>query len=438
MNNVYQGVHSTTTHYPGSIPLELWGGIECTVNRIGEVYQDQLIRNGHHDRLKDLDEIAALGIRTLRYPLLWERTAPECLAKPDWHWADERMAHLRQLSIRPIVGLVHHGCGPRYATFNTPRFETELAHYARQVAERYPWVDAYTPINEPLTTARFSGLYGHWYPHERSDRQFVAILLRECRATVLAMRAIRTVRPDAKLIQTEDLGQTHCMPELQYQADFENHRRWLTWDLLCGSVTPQHPLWKYLRRAGASEQELWYLVENASPPYMLGVNHYVTSERYLYCATANQQKGSKSVRYHDTEVVRAAPELRVGISGLLTQAAQRYGLPIAVTEAHLGCTPDEQMRWLGEVWQQAEQVRTEGVDVRAVTVWGMLGLYDWHCLLTRCENHYEPSVFDVRTGKLQRTELAAMVEGLAACRPVSELIPDGLGWWQTEATLATV
>ena len=25
---------------------------------------------------------------------------------------------------------------------------------------RYPWIDAYTPVNEPLTTARFSGLYG--------------------------------------------------------------------------------------------------------------------------------------------------------------------------------------------------------------------------------------------------------------------------------------
>ena len=59
-----------------------------------------------------------------------------------------------------MVGLVHHGCGPRYATFDTPVFERELPRYARRVAERYPWILDYTPVNEPLTTARFAGMYG--------------------------------------------------------------------------------------------------------------------------------------------------------------------------------------------------------------------------------------------------------------------------------------
>ena len=36
---------------------------------------------------------------------------------------------------------------------------------AARVAARYPWVLDWTPVNEPVTTARFSGLYGHWYPH---------------------------------------------------------------------------------------------------------------------------------------------------------------------------------------------------------------------------------------------------------------------------------
>ena len=41
------------------------------------------------------------------------------------------------------------------------------------VAERYPWVRRYTPVNEPLTTARFSALYGLWYPHVRDDAAFL-------------------------------------------------------------------------------------------------------------------------------------------------------------------------------------------------------------------------------------------------------------------------
>ena len=47
-------------------PLELWGGIECTVNRVGYRYHDQLRCAGHHLRTDDLDAVATLGVRALR------------------------------------------------------------------------------------------------------------------------------------------------------------------------------------------------------------------------------------------------------------------------------------------------------------------------------------------------------------------------------------
>ena len=142
--------------------LELWAGLECTVNRVGAEYVDQLELSGHAHRLTDLDLLADLGVRTVRYPVLWERVADRGLEEADWSWADERLGRLRELGIRPVVGLVHHGSGPRETSLLDPRFPERLAEYARAVAERYPWVDAYTPVNEPLTTARFSALYGHW------------------------------------------------------------------------------------------------------------------------------------------------------------------------------------------------------------------------------------------------------------------------------------
>ncbi|MFD2569579.1 family 1 glycosylhydrolase [Spirosoma soli] len=420
---------STTT-----TPMALWGGIECTVNRVGDRYQDQLLRNGHHHRFDDLTALADLGLRTLRYPMIWERTKPNQSGEPDWRWADERLARLRELQIDPILGLVHHGCGPDYASFDTASFEEELPKYARQVAERYPWVMAYTPVNEPLTTARFSGLYGFWYPHTQSDRAFAEILLRECRATVKAMQQIRLVQPDAQLIQTDDLGQTHSTPLLSYQADWENGRRWLTWDLLCGWVGPEHPFWTYFRRVGIPEKDLWFLVENPCPPSIIGVNHYITSERYLDENLVDYPPhlhcGNTRHRYVDTEVVRAAPDQRVGLAGLLLQTWERYKLPIAVTEAHLGCTVDEQMRWLWDMWQEAEQAKAAGADIRAVTAWALLGSYDWHCLLTRQEGVYEPGAFDVSTGELRPTELAELVGRLATGNNPHELVPEGPGWWQ--------
>src|SRR5437868_107069 len=154
---------------PALAPLELWAGVECTVNRVGDSFFDQLELNGHARRIDDINLFAELGVRALRYPVLWERTAPDGLQSADWSWADERLARIRNLGLLPIISLVHHGSGPRYTSLVDAAFPEKLSAYARAVAERYPWVSHYTPVNEPLTTARFSGLYGHWYPHGRND-----------------------------------------------------------------------------------------------------------------------------------------------------------------------------------------------------------------------------------------------------------------------------
>ena len=142
----------------------------------------------------------------------------------------------------PIVGLTHHGSGPRSTSLIDPSFAEGLAQFAEAVAERYPWVEYYTPVNEPLTTARFSGLYGHWYPHGRDPLTFARALLTQCRAVVLSMQAIRKVNPNAKLIQTEDLGKVFSTPLLTSQAEMENERRWLSFDLLCGCLDTSKPM----------------------------------------------------------------------------------------------------------------------------------------------------------------------------------------------------
>src|SRR5688572_2715949 len=135
-------------------PLELWTGPECTVNRVGDAYQDQLACSGFARRLDDLDRLAGLGATRLRFPLLWERISPEP-GVFDWDWADQRVARMRELGLGIIAGLLHHGSGPRHTSLVDPQFPQKLAAYAHAVAERYPAIDAYTPVNEPLTTARF-------------------------------------------------------------------------------------------------------------------------------------------------------------------------------------------------------------------------------------------------------------------------------------------
>ena len=135
--------------------FELWGGVECTVNRVGDHYFSQLERSGHDSRFDDLDRVAELGVRALRYPVLWERVAPHGIESANWSWSDKRLARLRELGITPIVGLVHHGSGPAHTSLVDPTFAGKLADYASAVAQRYPWVDRYTPVNEPLNYGAF-------------------------------------------------------------------------------------------------------------------------------------------------------------------------------------------------------------------------------------------------------------------------------------------
>jgi beta-glucosidase/6-phospho-beta-glucosidase/beta-galactosidase len=416
--------------------VELWGGVECTCRRVGDAYSDQLMRSGHRDRLADLDRFAELGLRTLRYPVLWEHVAPTSLDQPDWRWPDERLARLQALGIEPIAGLVHHGSGPRYTALSQPDFATGLARYAGMVAERYPWLRYYTPVNEPLTTARFSGLYGLWYPHGTSDTVFVRLLYHQVLATKLAMQAIRRVNPAAQLVQTEDLGQTHSTPALAGQAAFENHRRWLTFDLLSGAVTRQHPLWSYLRRHGLSSAELLTLRQDPLPPDILGLNYYATSERFLddrlarYPGRSALQAAPGRPAYVDVEAVRVADATPAGLENLLCQAWTRYRRPVAVTESHLGCTREEQMRWLNQAWQATNRLRARGVDVRGLTVWSLLGAYDWANLLTRDGASYESGVFDLRGGQPRPTALFKMVQNLIRRGSHEHPVLHGPGWWQ--------
>ena len=419
-------------------PLALWGGVECTVNRVGDRYLDQMEQSGHTRRLDDLNLFAELGLRGLRFPVLWERVAPRGLDTADWAWTDAALGRLRRLEIEPVVGLVHHGSGPAHTSLLDPEFPAQMAEYARAVARRYPWVTRYTPINEPLTTARFSGLYGHWYPHGKDSLLFARMLLTQCHAVQRAMEAIREVTPEAQLVQTEDMGKTYSTPTLSYQADFDNERRWLSFDLLCGRVVPGHPMHHFLCWLGVEDNELRSFAERPCPPDVLGINYYVTSERFLderlerYPGIAPGGNGRSD--YVDVEAVRVRAEGLVGLGALLGEAWARYRRPLAVTEVHLGAPVEEQMRWLAEMWNEAGAAQQTGVDVRAVTAWSLLGAYDWNSLVTRPEGHYEPGVFARGADGPEPTLLASLLRDLAQTggsrQTAHRSVLSAPGWWR--------
>lgn len=418
--------------------LEVWGGIECTLNRVNDQYFDQCTKNGHSLRLIDFQLFKDIGIKKLRYPCLWENVSMESPRKRNWEQLDEKLAEIRRLGMTPIAGFLHHGSGPKYTHLLDPNFPTLFAEYAKDFATRYPWIENFTPVNEILTTARFSCLYGHWFPHEKNDYAFLKAVFLQCKATVLAMREIRKITPDAKLIQTEDMGKCQSTEKLAYQRDFENERRWLAYDILYGKFNQNHKLFKYVVSSGISYEEIQWTTENYFRPDILGINHYLLSNRYLDdridLYPENFHGGNGFHQYADVGVIDTGQAELPLPEDILVETWQRYKIPLAVTEVHTRGHREEQMRWFYQMWNSCETAKNSGVEIQGITAWSLLGTYDWHSLCTKDDYFYEPGVFDLRSSHSlsRKTGLAKLVQELALSGETNSPILETKGSWQLE------
>jgi hypothetical protein len=252
----------------------------------------------------------------------------------------------------------------------------------------------------------------------------------------LAMRAVRRVRSDALFLHTEDGGRTWATEALAEHGATREQRRWLGTDLLCGRVSERHELFGFMRENGLSSEEILWFADNPCPPDVIGLNYYITSDRFLDHRTEGYPESlvggdSGSEPLVDIEAVRLR---RGGISGagaILRDAWDRYGLPVAITEAHMGGDIEDQLAWLTGIWKEAAEARESGVECVAVTVWALLGSYDWCTLVTRDEGIYERGVFDVSGGLGDRqpvpTRLVDLVKRMAAGQ---SLPPARGGWWK--------
>ncbi len=399
-------------------PLEIWASPEPTVARIdAATVRDQLAETGHGARARDLDLLASLGIHASRTPVLWEHEAH--LA----HYA-ARAERLHDLGVEPIVTLLHHGSGPAHTSLVDSSFPLLLADYAERVARALPWVRRWTPVNEPLTTARFSALYGVWYPNAHDDRAFGRAIVNETLGTQLAMERIRAIVPGAELVLTEDLQRfTAADDAVAPYAEFLRDRVFLSAELLAGRVVEGHPLYDFLiERCGIAPGELREVALHAMPPDLVAFNHYPHSERYLFTAH-DGSIGDVPAVYIDGE-----PPLRAG--PLLRAAAQRLQMPLALGEVHVHASAPERVRWLAQHAADVYEARDAGIDIRAIGAWAAFGMVDWHSLLRRRDGVSEDGVFTFagRDGVPERTAVADAVATLARGE---HLCANGTpGWWE--------
>jgi dTDP-4-dehydrorhamnose reductase len=107
-----------------------------------------------------------------------------------------------------------------------------------------------------------------------------------------------------------------------------------------------------------------------------GFNYYLTSERYLdddlTKYPGQYHGGNGKHHYADIETVLVPLKEESGPYVLLKEAYEHLGLPIAITECHLHSTREEQMRWFNEMWETVNELKADGVDIRALTAWAIL------------------------------------------------------------------
>ena len=411
-------------------PLEVWASPEPTVARIdATTVRDQLAETGHDVRDGDSDLIAGLGVTASRTPVLWEHVAPLDPSRRDFTAAVRRCERLRDAGVEPIVTLLHHGSGPLYTDLLDPAFAELFAGYAQAAARALPWVTRWTPINEPLTTARFATLYGIWYPNVRDNRAFGRALVHQVDAWLLAAERIRSVIPDAQFILTEDLQRFSAadIGVASYVA-FLRDRMYLSAELIAGRVEECHALYGFLiERCGISRDELADIRARGRAPDLVAFNHYPHSERYLFSA--------RDGTIGDVPSVYVDGELPLSAGPLLRTAARRLQLPLALGEIHVHAPAPERVRWLAQHIAEIEQLRCEGVDVRAAGVWAVFGMVDWHSLLRQRADVREDGVFTFAgpDGVPQPTELTAAVIALARGGRFEDR--GVTGWWERDDRL---
>ena len=207
---------------------------------------------------------------------------------------------------------------------------------------------------------------------------------------------------------------------------------------MSGRVDTEHRWRAILLKAGVAEAALAELAAGDAAPDVIGINHYLTSDRFLdenlhrYPAAFAGSNGRH--RYADVEAVRVHPQPgSLGPKARLSEAWQRYRRPLAVTEAHHGAADMlDCVRWLSEVRTAATSLRDAGADIRAVTVWSLFGSVDWRSLLVERAGAYEPGPFDIRSSPPRATALGQAVRNLATEGRLIEPEFSGPGWWRRD------
>jgi beta-glucosidase/6-phospho-beta-glucosidase/beta-galactosidase len=349
-------------------------GIENSYPTIArKVRVDEMDKCGHYRLWKeDLRLVRELDLQYLRWgPANYKTfTGP---GKYEWAWVDEVIAEMRRLSITPILDLCHFGLPDWLGNFQNEEFPEFFAEYAGAFAERYPDIHYWTPVNEILVCALFSGLYGWWNERKASDETFVRAMMNLCRANVLAMHAILKYVPDAVFIQSESSEYVHpSTPKVMKRANFLNERRFIPLDLTYAKNVSAEVYLYLLNHGMRAEEYDFFMNHQLKARCIMGTDYYVTNEHLMK---------------PDGSLIPSGEFF--GYYVIAKQYYERYGLPLMHTETNLW-EADGSVQWLWKEWNCMLRLRQDGVPIVGFTWYSLTDQMDWETTLRKDDKKVNP------------------------------------------------
>lgn len=321
-------------------------------NRHGDWF-DQIVATGHDKTVdEDYRQLAELGLHAARETIRWP-LVDLGRGRYDFSTVEPFVEAARRHDVEVIWDLFHYGY-PQGLDLWSEEFRKRFADYCyavgRYIAVRTEGTCAFTPVNEPSFMSYAGGEKGLFAPHVTGRGWDLKVAL--ARAAIAGINALRAACPGARMINVDPLCRVappFDQPDLEEEArDFNERLVFQSWDMLCGRLLPE---------LGGSREHL----------DVVGINYYWT----------NQWERGGTPR-EDGVIPPLADDdpRRWPLSDLVRSVWKRYGGELMITEtSHIG---DHRSHWVHEVAQESEMLLREGVPLRGVCLYPILGMPEWH------------------------------------------------------------
>ncbi|HWL16655.1 MAG TPA: glycoside hydrolase [Opitutus sp.] len=315
-------------------------------NRQGE-WIDQIAAT-HHDRHagEDYRRLADVGIYAAREAIRWPLV--DRGGKFDFSSVHPFVTASRLHAVDVIWDLFHYGY-PRRLDIFSDAFVLRFADYCHEAARFISAETAgtcyFTPVNEPSFFAWAAGEVGRFAPHCFGRGPELKFAL--ARAAIAGIDAIRAAVPGARIVNVDPL--CHVVPPhdrfdlLGDAQGFNFGSVFESWDMLAGRLHPE---------LGGSREHL----------DIAGINYYWTNQWELG---------------RDESPLADDDPRRVPLSRLVRRVWKRYGGELLITEtAHVH---EKRSAWIDYVAAECDALLDDGVPLRGVCLYPILGMPEWHC-----------------------------------------------------------